>query len=82
MLNASQEYYLGSYGGFVGAFAIALFIRGTVWYRFALRTATKLHNKMFKTITNAPMSYFTITPLGGIINSFSKVNSTCHNMSS
>ena len=31
---------------------------------------------MFKKIINAPISYFTVTPLGGVINSFSKDQGT------
>lgn len=60
------------YAGLVGAFLIFLLIRGLWFYKYALKSATLLHNKLFSKIVSAPISFFTITPLGPLLNSFSK----------
>lgn len=60
------------YAGLVAAFLIFLLTRGLWFYNYALKSSTLLHNKLFSKIVSAPISFFTITPLGPLLNSFSK----------
>lgn len=46
-------------------------------YFGALNASIRLHNKMLRNILRAPMSFFDTTPLGRILNRFSKVMYTC-----
>jgi len=60
------------YAILVGIFLSLLLTRGLSFYAFSVRASTKLHNTLFNRVIRAPMSFFSLTPLGGIINSFSK----------
>eukprot|EP01122_Echinamoeba_exundans_P011726 TRINITY_DN4766_c0_g1_i1.p1 TRINITY_DN4766_c0_g1~~TRINITY_DN4766_c0_g1_i1.p1 ORF type:complete len:1175 (+),score=383.98 TRINITY_DN4766_c0_g1_i1:538-4062(+) len=60
------------YAGLVAGFLIFLLVRGLWFYHYALKSATLMHNKLFAKIVAAPISFFTITPLGPLLNSFSK----------
>jgi ATP-binding cassette, subfamily C (CFTR/MRP), member 1 len=60
------------YAGLVAAFLIFLLTRGLWFYNYALKSATVMHNQLFTKIVAAPISFFTITPLGPLLNSFSK----------
>jgi hypothetical protein len=44
----TTEWYLGVYGGYVGTFMVALFIRGIYFFAIVRRAASGLHNKMFE----------------------------------
>eukprot|EP01125_Pyxidicula_operculata_P021880 TRINITY_DN8721_c0_g1_i1.p1 TRINITY_DN8721_c0_g1~~TRINITY_DN8721_c0_g1_i1.p1 ORF type:complete len:1258 (+),score=294.88 TRINITY_DN8721_c0_g1_i1:29-3775(+) len=70
--NQDPDFYLGVYGGLVLAFGVGLIIRGLTFYKQTIKAATKLHNRMFRKILNAPISFFTVTPIGPLLNSFSK----------
>lgn len=65
-------WYLVIYAIQVVAFGIFLMIRGVVFYRVALRASTIFHNRLFQKILSAPISFFTTTPMGPLLNSFSK----------
>ena len=76
-LSQDQNSNFAYYGGLSLAFAlgagIGVFLRaGTVWI-FTIRATRKLHEQMISSIINAPVNlYFDITPIGRIMNKFSK----------
>ncbi|XP_071489513.1 ATP-binding cassette sub-family C member 12-like [Diadema antillarum] len=47
-------------------------LTGYIFTRVILRAATSLHNAMFQKVIESPMSFFDTTPLGRILNRFSK----------
>ncbi|KAJ1919724.1 hypothetical protein IWQ60_007176 [Tieghemiomyces parasiticus] len=65
--------YLGVYG-MIGLFSAAcsLAMSLVVWLLCAIRAARTTHESMLKHIVRAPMSFFDTTPLGRILNRFSK----------
>lgn len=64
--------YIGVYAGLGISSAIFTFLLGlaTVW--FGTAAARTLHNMALKQVIQAPMTYFDQTPLGRIMNRFSK----------
>jgi ABC-type multidrug transport system fused ATPase/permease subunit len=70
-LSNARSYIL-TYFGLVLGFIIMLFIRGVSFFFLTLRAATRLHNKMFRSILKAPLSFFTVTPMGPLLNCFSR----------
>ncbi|KAG9295694.1 hypothetical protein G9A89_001711 [Geosiphon pyriformis] len=75
--NENIFYYLMIYGAFGLAYA-AMTITQTIilWVFCAIRSAQKLHQDMLKSVVRSPMSFFDTTPLGRILNRFSKDQST------
>ena len=69
---AEDYWYTSVYAGYVAVFAVMLFIRGYVFYKPFVAAATRLHDKMFAALLRAPMSFFTLTPLGNVLASVSK----------
>ena len=67
-----ESWYLSVYSGYVAAFAIMLVLRGYFFYSSFVAAATRLHNKMFAALLRAPMSFFTLTPLGSVLSSVSR----------
>lgn len=64
--------YLGVYAG-LGLGNALLVLCATLTLIFsALRASQKLHNAMLRRILRAPMAFFDLTPLGRILNRFSK----------
>uniref|UniRef100_A0AAR2JHA6 Uncharacterized protein n=1 Tax=Pygocentrus nattereri TaxID=42514 RepID=A0AAR2JHA6_PYGNA len=47
-------------------------VRGIVFVKCSLRAASTLHDKLFKALLHSPMHFFDTTPLGRILNRFSK----------
>eukprot|EP01137_Pigoraptor_chileana_P018498 Opistho-2@78074 len=68
----NQAYYVKAYAGYVAAFLVLLLLRGWSFFTLALRAASRLHNKMFAAVLRAPISFFTLTPMGPLLNCFSK----------
>jgi len=69
--DKDSSYYVGVYGGYVACFFVFLNCRDHFFYFMGLRAATRMHNGMFNAILKAPMSYFTATPLGHLLKTFS-----------
>jgi ABC-type multidrug transport system fused ATPase/permease subunit len=66
------SFYLGIYATF-GVLQSTSTMLGTVFlYVGGVRASKTLHRQMLKTVLRAPMSFFDMTPLGRIINRFSK----------
>ncbi|KAG0214931.1 Multidrug resistance-associated protein 1 [Mortierella sp. GBA30] len=71
-LNATDSLYLGVYGAFITCFAFAVLIRGLWFAHEATRKSKELHDRAFKSVMRAPMSFFETTSLGRILSAFSK----------
>ena len=70
-LNRAQ--YIGGYVGFALGFACLTFIRSMTNLLSALRASRLLHARTLSTLVRAPVSFFDTTPVGRILNRFSKV---------
>eukprot|EP00455_Lapot_gusevi_P029933 TRINITY_DN320_c0_g1_i11.p1 TRINITY_DN320_c0_g1~~TRINITY_DN320_c0_g1_i11.p1 ORF type:complete len:1420 (+),score=463.73 TRINITY_DN320_c0_g1_i11:117-4376(+) len=73
-LSSRQYNYI--FIGLVLYFMCNLITRGLVFYRFALGAATSIHNSMFARVVRAPMSFFSVRPLGGVLDAFSRHQDT------
>ncbi|XP_055548416.1 multidrug resistance-associated protein 1-like [Wyeomyia smithii] len=67
-----RDVYLGVYGALGGFQSIALFISSVALGLGCLKAAKELHDKLLESSMRMPMSFFDTTPLGRIINRFSK----------
>ncbi|OLY82861.1 Metal resistance protein YCF1 [Smittium mucronatum] len=73
----STAYYILIYGLF--GFLQAIFLSSqnfTIWVLIAIRAAKKTHSLLLKAVMLSPMSFFDTTPLGRILNRFSKDQET------
>ncbi|CAG8480040.1 2241_t:CDS:10 [Ambispora gerdemannii] len=71
--NVNIFLYLGIYGliGIVYSFTTILQTI-VLWVFCAIRAARRLHQEMLNSVVRSPMSFFDTTPLGRILNRFSK----------
>ncbi|PFH53092.1 hypothetical protein AMATHDRAFT_73621 [Amanita thiersii Skay4041] len=75
-----QGFYMGLYG-FLGVFqAVASFLMGSTFAMFTYFASQRLHKDAIERVMHAPMSFFETTPLGRIMNRFSKDIDTIDNM--
>ncbi|PLW17293.1 hypothetical protein PCASD_18374 [Puccinia coronata f. sp. avenae] len=66
-------YYLGIYGLLGFLTSVAAFVNGVTLFSIcAVRSAKVLHDEMFAKVLRAPMSFFDTTPVGTILNRFSR----------
>lgn len=71
--SASTWLYLGVYGSFGLLFAILVVAQVIfVWVFCAIRSSRVLHHDLLMSIMHEPMWFFDTTPLGRIVNRFSK----------
>ena len=63
---------LGIYGSFVGSNFLANVIASYLFHSTLLKASEILHNKMVWSVIKAPVLYFDKTPVGRILNRFSK----------
>ncbi|GBG31208.1 ABC transporter, putative [Hondaea fermentalgiana] len=70
--NRSLTFYLVGYA--VVAFLLAIFsyIRSILVFYLALRASRQLHKDLLSSIMHAPMQFFDTTPIGRVLNRFSK----------
>ncbi|GAB0092997.1 hypothetical protein DMENIID0001_080490 [Sergentomyia squamirostris] len=71
-LPANRDLYLGVYGALGGGQAITLFLSTIILAIGCLNAAKALHNKLLSHTMRLPMQFFDTTPLGRILNRFSK----------
>ncbi len=64
--------YLGIYAGVGSLQAVFIFFGSILLTVAAIFASQTLHDSMLKTIMRSPMSFFDTTPLGRILNRFSK----------
>ncbi|KAK9710865.1 Transporter of the ATP-binding cassette (ABC) [Basidiobolus ranarum] len=73
---ATQEvdtlYYVAIYLALVGASVSFIMIRYCIQFYGSLKASLFIHSKLMSTILHAPMRFFDVTPVGRIMNRFSK----------
>ncbi|XP_071043193.1 multidrug resistance-associated protein 1 isoform X2 [Parasteatoda tepidariorum] len=67
-----RDLRLGVYGGLGGGEIVFTIVTALLMNLACLRASTILHNDMLNHIMHAPMSFFDTTPLGRLLNRFSK----------
>ncbi|KAK0204702.1 P-loop containing nucleoside triphosphate hydrolase protein [Desarmillaria ectypa] len=70
--DRSQGFYMGIYAMLGVAQAIAFFVMGSTFAILTYLASQRLHSLAIDRIMRAPMSFFETTPLGRIMNRFSK----------
>ncbi|KAG1680871.1 Multidrug resistance-associated protein 1 [Nymphon striatum] len=70
--DQQRDYRLGVYGGFGLAQGVAILFGAIGLAHGTMQSATSLHSRLLRKIMRAPMSFFDTTPVGRIINRFSK----------
>ncbi|KAF9268335.1 hypothetical protein L218DRAFT_954696 [Marasmius fiardii PR-910] len=78
--NMAQGVYMGIYAALGATTAIAFFIMGSTFALLTYFASQKLHRAAILRVMNAPMSFFETTPLGRIMNRFSKDIDTIDNL--
>ncbi|KAA0709241.1 C member 5 Multi-specific organic anion transporter [Triplophysa tibetana] len=71
-LNPHVQYYSRVYALSMGAALVLKTFRGLVFVKCTVRAASVLHDKLFKTVLQSTMRFFDTTPLGRILNRFSR----------
>ncbi|KAJ8338552.1 hypothetical protein SKAU_G00375180 [Synaphobranchus kaupii] len=71
-LNPDLQYYSAVYALSMGAALLLKTVRGVVFVKCTLRAASALHDKLFQKLLHSPMAFFDTTPLGRILNRFSR----------
>eukprot|EP00123_Amoebidium_parasiticum_P018424 comp24199_c0_seq1/m.44437 comp24199_c0_seq1/g.44437 ORF comp24199_c0_seq1/g.44437 comp24199_c0_seq1/m.44437 type:complete len:1466 (-) comp24199_c0_seq1:528-4925(-) len=71
-VQARAFYYLGVYCALGVAYAVASLLVNFILTYGGIRASRRLHNDMLQRVMRAPMSFFDTTPLGRIVNRFSK----------
>ncbi|KAF9183628.1 hypothetical protein BGZ51_003895 [Haplosporangium sp. Z 767] len=66
------HFYLSVYGGLVAAVVIGAFARAFLLSWVVFKKSLTYHDRIFRKIMRAPMSYFDVTPLARILNAFAK----------
>lgn len=69
--------FVGIYGGACALFTVGILTRGIVFSISAIKKSVDLHNKMFRTVIFARMSFFNATPVGRILNAFARHQYAC-----
>ena len=64
------------YVSILAAIVVGALARGVVTMFVTVNAAAKLHNRMYDSVSNAPILFFDTNPSGRILNRFSKVGGT------
>ncbi|KAM6504236.1 ABC transporter [Amanita muscaria] len=72
-------FYMGLYAMFGGAQAVAMFLVGSSIAMLTYFASQRLHKETVERVMHSPMSFFETTPLGRIMNRFSKDVDTIDN---
>eukprot|EP01029_Cantina_marsupialis_P020237 TRINITY_DN473_c3_g1_i2.p1 TRINITY_DN473_c3_g1~~TRINITY_DN473_c3_g1_i2.p1 ORF type:complete len:1388 (-),score=572.58 TRINITY_DN473_c3_g1_i2:307-4470(-) len=72
-LSKSEDFtYVSIYFGLAVATILSVFLRFMISANARINAATKFHHELLHCVMRSPMSFFEITPVGRIINRFSK----------
>ncbi|RIB18714.1 P-loop containing nucleoside triphosphate hydrolase protein [Gigaspora rosea] len=77
--DLSTELYIGVYWAWAAALAISYVLGSATICYCCINASKNLHNNAIKCVLRAPTNFFDTTPLGRIINRFSKDTDTCDN---
>ncbi|KAF9905921.1 hypothetical protein EC991_001162 [Linnemannia zychae] len=66
------NFYLSVYGGLVAAVVFGAYMRTFFLSWVVFRKSITYHDRIFRKIMRAPMSYFDVTPLARILNAFAR----------
>ncbi|KAJ8012699.1 hypothetical protein DPEC_G00045600 [Dallia pectoralis] len=66
------DLYLGVYAGLTGTTIVFGFLRSLLFFNVLVSSAQSLHNRMFAAILRSPVRFFDVSPIGRILNRFSK----------
>ncbi|KAF9120602.1 Multidrug resistance-associated protein 4 [Mortierella sp. 14UC] len=66
------NFYLSVYGGLVAAVVFGAYMRTFFLSWVVFRKSLTYHDRIFRKIMRAPMSYFDVTPLARILNAFAR----------
>ncbi|OBZ72495.1 Oligomycin resistance ATP-dependent permease YOR1 [Grifola frondosa] len=78
--NFGPGFYMGIYAGLGVAQALTFFMMGSTFAILTYFASQHLHRTAINRVMHAPMSFFETTPLGRIMNRFSKDIDTVDNM--
>lgn len=70
--NPELGYYQAIYGLSVGFVIITNILRAIIFTKTTLSASTTIHNELFKKVLYSPMKFFDYTPIGRILNLFTK----------
>ncbi|XP_026577525.1 multidrug resistance-associated protein 5 isoform X3 [Pseudonaja textilis] len=70
--NPHMRYYAGIYALSMGVMLLLKAVRGIAFVKGTLRASSRLHDELFRRILRSPMKFFDTTPVGRILNRFSK----------
>lgn len=68
----TRDTYVGVYGGLGLSQAVALLLGGFLLTNGATKASRGIHNNLLLNVLRSPMSFFETTPLGRIVNRFSR----------
>ncbi|XP_064629119.1 multidrug resistance-associated protein 1-like isoform X2 [Lineus longissimus] len=71
-IQAKNNYYLGMFGGIGAGEAVFVVICYFIYACASVRASFSLHSSMLDNILKAPMAFFDTTPVGRIVNRFSR----------
>ncbi|XP_063809426.1 ATP-binding cassette sub-family C member 5-like isoform X1 [Pseudophryne corroboree] len=70
--NPDLQFYIYIYAFSMVAVVLMRFMRGYVFVKSTLKSSTKLHELLFQKVLCSPVKFFDTTPLGRILNRFTK----------
>ncbi|XP_044141081.1 multidrug resistance-associated protein 5-like isoform X1 [Bufo gargarizans] len=70
--NPDLHFYISIYAMSMVVVLLLRFVRGYVFVKSTLRASTKLHDLLFQKVLRSPIHFFDTTPLGRILNRFTK----------
>ncbi|XP_028400740.1 multidrug resistance-associated protein 5-like [Dendronephthya gigantea] len=70
--NPDLNFYAAIYGSSLAVTVVLLVLKCFAYVNTVLRASSNLHNQVFRAVTKSPMEFFDTTPIGQILNRFSK----------